>query len=65
MEYLFCCSKCGNRYSIEIPMERYDKDKNIQRCPLCDFLLKRVLEWKGSATINGGYESVSGRAKWQ
>lgn len=65
MEYLFCCSKCGKRYYIEIPMERYDNDKNIQHCPRCDVLLERVLEWNGSATINGGYESVAGRANWQ
>lgn len=65
MEYLFCCDKCKNRYSIEIPMERYSTDKNIQRCPRCSTLLERVLEWSGSATINGGYESMAGRAKWQ
>lgn len=65
MEYLFCCDKCKKRYSIEIPMERYNTDKNIQRCPRCGTLLERVLEWNGSATINGGYEAVAGRAKWQ
>lgn len=65
MEYLFCCGKCKKRYSIEIPMERYSTDKNIQRCPRCSTLLERVLEWNGPATINGGYESVAGRAKWQ
>lgn len=65
MEYLFCCDKCKKRYIIEIPMERYSTDKNIQRCPRCSTLLERVLEWHGPANINGGYESVAGRAKWQ
>lgn len=65
MEYLFCCDKCKKRYSIEIPMERYNTDKSIQRCPRCGILLERVLEWSGSATINGGYELIAGRAKWQ
>lgn len=65
MEYTFQCTKCKKRYIIGIPIERYITDKNIQRCPRCDVLLERVLEWNGPATINGGYESVAGRAKWQ
>lgn len=65
MEYTFRCKKCRKNYVIEIPIERYGNEKNTQRCPRCSTLLERVLEWAGPATINGGYESVAGRAKWQ
>lgn len=65
MEYRFSCPKCSKEYLIEIPIERYSEDKDKQRCLECNSVLQRVLEWNGSATINGGYESVAGRAKWQ
>lgn len=65
MEYKFSCSKCKKNYIIEIPIERYSAEKNIQHCPRCNTLLNRVLEWNGPATINGGYEAVAGKAKWQ
>ena len=65
MEYTFRCTKCKKNYIIEIPIERYSAEKNIQRCQRCNTLLERVLEWNGPATINGGYEAVAGKAKWQ
>lgn len=65
MEYIFKCSECKKKYTIEIPIEKYDDEKYVQHCPKCGALLERLLEWNGSATINGGYEAVAGRAKWQ
>lgn len=65
MEYVFTCEHCKKKYTIEIPIEKYDDEKYVQHCPKCGALLKRKIEWNGSATINGGYESVAGRANWQ
>lgn len=65
MIYTFNCPKCNQNYEIEIPIEKYSEEKDKQHCEECNSSLQRVLEWNGSATINGGYESVAGRAKWQ
>lgn len=65
MIYKFSCPKCNQGYEIEIPIDRYPEEKTKQYCINCNTVLQRVLEWSGSATINGGYESVAGRANWQ
>lgn len=52
-------------HELDIPIEKYMDLKDKQRCPFCHKKLERVLEWTGTATINGGYEAVAGRAKWQ
>lgn len=65
MEYRFKCLKCNTEYLVEIPIDKYSEEKNKQRCIDCNTILQRVLEWSGSATINGGYEAVAGRANWQ
>lgn len=65
MEYKFKCPKCGQTEQIDIPISKYDKLKCCQMCLKCSVRLERVIEWTGSADINGGYESVAGRAGWQ
>lgn len=65
MIYTFRCPECLKEFPIEIPINEYDKLKNSQRCYYCGGPLKRVIEWTGPATINGGYEAVAGKAKWQ
>lgn len=65
MIYDFDCIICKKEIEVEIPISNYDKEKDKQKCPVCNSILKRKLEWKGPATINGGYEAIGGRAKWQ
>ena len=65
MEYKFYCIKCKKDYLIDIPINEYDKEKSNQFCSKCSTPLRRVLEWNGPASINGGYEAVGGKAKWQ
>ena len=65
MQYKFYCVNCDKDLFIDILMSEYDKEKSNQTCPVCKGPLRRVIEWNGPATINGGYEAVAGRAKWQ
>lgn len=65
MIYKFYCKACDMEHDLDIPIAKYMDLKDKQRCPYCRKKLERVLEWTGTATINGGYEAVAGRAKWQ
>lgn len=65
MIYKFYCKTCDTEHDLDIPIEKYMDLKGEQKCPYCKKKLERVLEWSGVATINGGYEVVAGRAKWQ
>jgi len=65
MIYKFSCKKCGHIEELDIPIDKYSELKDKQFCVLCRGQLQRVIEWTGSADINGGYEAVAGRAKWQ
>jgi Zn finger protein HypA/HybF involved in hydrogenase expression len=65
MLYKFKCKKCRKIEFRSINIEDYDKEKNKQLCQACGQPMERVIEWTGTATINGGYEAVAGRAKWQ
>ena len=64
MLYKFKC-KCGNTEERDIPIKDYTEQKDKQFCSKCESKMERIIEWEGPATINGGYESVGGRAKWQ
>lgn len=65
MIYQFYCAKCNKDFDVDIPMSEYDKEKTGQKCPDCNGPIRRVIQWEGPASINGGYEAVAGRAKWQ
>lgn len=65
MIYKFYCKTCDTEHNLDIPIEKYTDLKDRQKCPFCRRKLERVIEWSGPATINGGYEAVAGRAKWQ
>ena len=65
MIYTFYCKNCNMEHELDIPIEKYTDLKDKQKCPSCSRKLERVIEWSGPATINGGYEAVAGRAKWQ
>ena len=64
MKYLFSCTKCQKKESRDIPMNKYDTEKNNQICS-CGAKMERVIEWSGIATDIGGYSEVGGVAKWQ
>ena len=65
MKYTFRCKECGHTEELDIPMDKYSELKDKQFCVVCRGKAERVIEWEGSADINGGYEAVAGRAKWQ
>ena len=65
MEYKFYCPKCDKESLVEIPLKDYDDAKYNQTCKVCNGPIRRVIEWNGPASINGGYEAVAGKAKWQ
>lgn len=65
MIYTFYCKTCDMEHELDIPIEKYTDLKDRQKCSFCRRKLERVIEWSGPATINGGYEAVAGRAKWQ
>ena len=65
MIYSFSCDKCGNIEERDIPMSKYDKEKNNQLCSKCSYLMQRIIEWEGGAYNLGGYSEVGGVAKWQ
>ena len=65
MYYCFRCDYCGQTRSIDIPMAKYDIEKNNQRCTKCNTKMERVIEWNGPATNVGGYSDVAGNASWQ
>lgn len=64
MVYKFYCS-CGHEVDINIPIERYDQEKNKQKCEKCGKTLKRKIEFAGSIGSTGGYDSIGGKAAWQ
>lgn len=59
MLYKFRCPSCNYTAGIDIPIAEYDEQKNRQICPVCyaidsnQVLLKRVIEWSGTATGSG------------
>lgn len=65
MQYSFYCDGCGNEESINIPIEKYNQEKNNQVCSKCGKPLKRKFEFSGSIGRTGGYDSVGGKASWQ
>lgn len=52
MVYKFYC-ECGNEVDINIPIERYDQEKNNQKCEKCGLPLKRKIEFAGSISGHG------------
>ena len=52
MFYLFCCNSCHKKENRDIPMNEYDKEKNIQICS-CGAKMQRVIEWSGIAEGSG------------
>lgn len=64
MRYRFRCDSCGADEEREISMADYDREKNRQRCA-CGSVMRRVIEWQGSATNLGGYSDTAGSASWQ
>ena len=57
MTYLFSCKKCSRKEYREIPMNKYDTEKNKQICS-CGAKMERVIEWSGiaeSSNMNGWY----------
>ena len=64
MFYLFNCSKCHKNESRDIPMDKYDKEKNNQICS-CGAKMQRVIEWSGiaeSSNSNGWCGKSTGNA---
>lgn len=53
MQYSFYCESCGNEESINIPIEKYDLEKNNQVCPNCNKPLKRKIEFSGAISGHG------------
>lgn len=59
MKYCFRCPTCNKTFDIDLPMAEYDNLKDKQLCPVClaldsnQVLLKRVIEWNGTASGNG------------
>ena len=66
MVYDFVCPLCKRVYQKDIKMSDYDTEKHNQFCDDDKTKLERLFEpFSGSIGINGGYEAVAGRAKWQ
>lgn len=53
LKYMFICKDCDIEQMLDIPMDKYDKLKDNQLCPLCKGKLERKLEWTGIATGSG------------
>ena len=65
MEYKFLCKTCGKYHYINIPMDKYDEEKNNQKCDADGSPLERVIEFDGYIGNTGGYDTVAGKAGWQ
>lgn len=52
MIYKFKCIEHGI-HEVDIPIYKYDEEKDKQQCPICNSIMKRVIEWEGIATGNG------------
>ena len=50
---------------INIPIEKYDSEKNNQVYPNCNKPLKRKIEFIGFIGATCGYDSVGGKVSWQ
>lgn len=50
--YEFKCNKCDKIVDREIPVEKYEAEKYLQKCE-CGALMARVLAWHGIATGSG------------
>lgn len=50
--YEFKCLKCNKTVERDIPVERYEAEKYLQKCD-CGALMKRVLAWNGIAVGSG------------
>lgn len=55
MYYNFKCESCNKVLEVEIPISKYDKEKERQVCPICKGKMKRVLEWQGIAMGGDGW----------
>lgn len=53
MNYVFNCPVCNKDWDIDIPMNKYDEQKNKQFCPWCKSKITRRIEWTGTATGSG------------
>ena len=57
MHYLFSCTKCNKKENRDIPINKYDTEKNKQICS-CGAKMQRVIEWAGiaeSSNMNGWF----------
>ena len=52
MDYKFYCIKCEKDVIVDIPMNKYNEEKDKQKCE-CGTPLRRVYEWNGIATGSG------------
>lgn len=52
MNYRFNCEKCRKSTEIDIPIDKYDSEKDKQVCE-CGGKLSRVIEWQGWAKASG------------
>ena len=57
MFYLYSCPKCHKKENRDIPINKYDTEKNKQICS-CGAKMQRVIEWSGiaeSSNMNGWF----------
>lgn len=64
MKYTFVC-QCGREAEVDIPMDRYETEKDNTYCLECGRKMSRKIEWSGLASNIGGYSDVAGAASWQ
>lgn len=53
MIYEFYCKKCKKDFEVEIPIDKYDDEKEKQKCPECGEKLKRHLIFNGGIEFKG------------
>lgn len=64
MTYSFVCKKCNKIVEVDIPMYKYTEVKDKQKCPDCNSILVRKIEWNGSASLCEGMYGIDGKKGW-